>query len=450
MSKSGTCELCGMSDNSYTIEDDSGNVLKVCKLCHDGYLEKTGRDPETEGIVDPVSQIVVDSKTDGSKVQALTPEEMAKLLKPNSEERRKLYASLRKRQRELDAEKDVDKDESKYVQEQLRFLEDIEKEKDVAKEKADARDRADAKERELEDKFDDEEPLSLNKNLDDSLLKGRIVLDGKVDRKTEAALGPLIKGSKKQKERKPLREYPDKEHRRDYAKERVRAAARVKSDDERITITSPEVELKTDKRYKTNLDVAVSEYESGVRFLDVFHYVMHPISYCIFVGVIVLAVATTMFVSSWMQGVINLAAGLGATAACMGLMWYLKSRLMTDRRTYLLRIRQEQILFDSMRTECYRQLRTRYPMIKSIAAACQRLSVIVPFLVVVAGGIAAVVTSFTFYYWLLAPVLVGSACAAILLYYIFALMSNMIYYKLDLEKNAQIQQQTLLDLLSKK
>ena len=72
------------------------------------------------------------------------------------------------------------------------------------------------------------------------------------------------------------------------ARERIHAAANQTIDDERIRITSPEVELRKDRRPKTNLDVAVSEYAGGVRFLDTFKYVLHRISYAVFLGLIVL------------------------------------------------------------------------------------------------------------------------------------------------------------------
>ncbi len=43
MAKNGTCELCGLPDNSYSIESD-GKVFKVCKLCYDGFIDKHGSD----------------------------------------------------------------------------------------------------------------------------------------------------------------------------------------------------------------------------------------------------------------------------------------------------------------------------------------------------------------------------------------------------------------------
>ena len=46
MAKSGACELCGLPDDSYSIEDN-GNVFKVCKLCYDGFIAKHGSDSTT-------------------------------------------------------------------------------------------------------------------------------------------------------------------------------------------------------------------------------------------------------------------------------------------------------------------------------------------------------------------------------------------------------------------
>ena len=100
MAKNGTCELCGLPDDSYTIED-SGNVFKVCKLCHDGFYEKQGIDPSAPP-EDPITKLVSElgiEPTHSSKVETLNDAQMRKLLKPSNDERRKLYASLRKAQK---------------------------------------------------------------------------------------------------------------------------------------------------------------------------------------------------------------------------------------------------------------------------------------------------------------------------------------------------------------
>ena len=47
MASSGVCELCGFADDSFRIEEN-GAVMKVCKFCHDGYLERMGISPEEE------------------------------------------------------------------------------------------------------------------------------------------------------------------------------------------------------------------------------------------------------------------------------------------------------------------------------------------------------------------------------------------------------------------
>ena len=56
MAKSGTCELCGLPDNSYSVED-GGNVFKVCKLCYDGFIAKHGSDSVDDATADDVVEL---------------------------------------------------------------------------------------------------------------------------------------------------------------------------------------------------------------------------------------------------------------------------------------------------------------------------------------------------------------------------------------------------------
>ena len=102
-----------------------------------------------------------------------------------------------------------------------------------------------------------------------------------------------------------------------------------------------------------------------------------------------------------------------------------------------------------MSSPCYRELKTKYPIIKALAWLLSKLSVILPVLVILGGTVAAVVLVFLKLWWLLAPVLAGAVVAAVLLYYIFKFCSEAIYYVLDIERNQQIAQQSLLDMLYK-
>ena len=106
------CELCGYADDSYTIEE-SGTVMKVCKFCHDGYLERMGLSPDAdEPVQDPVTLLDLESAAEISeavgeimnkngeeeqhmKVEPLTEEELNKVLTGGHTRRRKSYSETK-------------------------------------------------------------------------------------------------------------------------------------------------------------------------------------------------------------------------------------------------------------------------------------------------------------------------------------------------------------------
>ena len=51
MAQKGVCELCGFADDSYRIEEN-GAVMRVCKFCHDGHLERMGLSPDADKPLD--------------------------------------------------------------------------------------------------------------------------------------------------------------------------------------------------------------------------------------------------------------------------------------------------------------------------------------------------------------------------------------------------------------
>lgn len=437
MTKKGGCELCGMPDDSYTIEDD-GKVFHVCKLCHDGFIEKHGdllpEDPLSDIVVDKED---IDKESEGSKVHTLSAEQLAKILTPGANERKKIYAAMRKKNREegrdgLTRYKDnnVDDDDSADIEESA-----VETEKT-------------------------KEDLPVNKNYNPDLLADSVGKVMAVDADEDAfkvLLGQKHMGGesdKNNKSNKKLR--ADAKEKRAAYREQLHRDVNRHSDDERIKITSPEVELKTDRRYKTNLEVATAESETSVRFIDAFKYVINPVIYAIFAGAIVLATATGKFIVDW-QGAGNwwlssLVILLGGAAACTAgffLILALKHAVATDRRTWLLKIRQEQILFASVKTDCYRELRTKFPELRALAWFCDKLAYIMPVAAIIGGTVAGVILTFLYYWWLLPVAVVGSVIVAMFLYFLFKLFSNALYYKLEIERNQQIQQQTLLDLLDK-
>lgn len=432
MTKKGTCELCGLPDNSYTIED-GGKVFKVCKLCHDGFAAKQGIDPSElsgDAIDRLVEEMEIDIPQKESKVETLSPDQMAKLLKPSGDEKRKLYASLRKANAlKTGGENTLSADTEQIKQELLQLKDDIEEESIKRAVTNNVRTAASG----LGDAVDSEN----------------------IDQSVEASMKKLI-GSKSPSEREQEQIDNDIRQRRaelkaQAAREKLAKDANPTIDDDRIKITSPEVELKKDIRPKTNYDVATKEHVGAIRFLEAFKYVMHPVSYSAFAGVIVLAVATVlMILSGWKIAVIDFFAGAGAVAVGFLLVWYLKRRFEVDKRTLLLRMRQEQIIFDSIGTACYRELKTKYPIIKAFGWLLGRLSVILSAMVVIGGSIAAVITTFLVEWYWFAPILAGSAIAATLVYYLFKFAADFVNYKLDLERNQQLIQQSLLDLLAKK
>lgn len=407
MAKNGTCELCGLPDNSYSIESD-GNVFKVCKLCYDGFIEKHGSDSAkvTDDDIEKLAgtMAVPASTPAAGKPQTLSPDQMAKLLTPSGDERRKINAAL-KRAAAAKAEEALAADTEELKLELIRAKEEIEQE--VAD--------TDTKEK--------EQTMAVHKSASEAEQDA-------IDRDLKAARA---------------------EEKRAAQREKMQRAANPTIDDERIKITSPEVALKEDSRPKTNFDVATKEHVSSIRFIEAFKYVMHPVVYAIFAGIVVLAVATVLMITStWQRAVINLAAGAGAVAVGALLVWYLKVRFETDRRTLLLRIRQEQIVFESISTPCYRELKTKYPIIKALGWLLEKLAVIIPVIVVIGGTVAAVILTFLQIWWLLAPVTAGAVVGAVIVYYLFKFAADYVHYKLDLERNQQIIQQSLLDILSKK
>ncbi len=510
MAKNGTCELCGLPDDSYTIED-GGNVFKVCKLCHDGFYEKQGIDPSAPP-EDPITKLVSElgiEPTHSSKVETLNDAQMRKLLKPSNDERRKLYASLRKAQKgknnisadteDLKRELEMTNEE---IEAEIKRFEQIKRNNSAGASNAEQEPapepRAESK-RTREDIEEEERRQAVIENVKSaSATLADAVNNDEVDESTEAAMSKLIGGARvahaenartsdeeqpavqtrksEQLERDDtiegqisfdLPEFdgkkPDKPEKTEKSaeldreqklaamRERLQRDANPTIDDERIKITSPEVELKKDVRPKTNLDVAVKEHIGSVRFIDAFKFVMHPATYSIFAGLVVLAISTTFFITmTWKEAIITFAAGAGAVCIGFLLVWYLKRRFAVDRRTLLLRIRQEQILFKSMTSPCYRELKTKYPIIKALAWLLNKLSVLLPVIVIIGGTVSAVVLVFLRFWWLLAPVIAGAVIAAVLVYYILKFAGEAIYYVLDIERNQQIMQQSFLDMLSDK
>lgn len=443
MSKSGTCELCGLPDNSYSVEDN-GNVFKVCKLCYDGFIAKNGSDSTTlPDDVDDIEELArelegVPASVGGARPETLSPEQMAKLLKSDQkrhrqtdsqqksdEERRKADAAA-KRAVAAKVEQTLAADTENITRELLETKEEIMREEErIRAERAEA------------EHSDDNETRIVSSD--------RAETDGAKPQTAESEGRAATKANDRADERQ-------KRAAERYAAElaRLRRAANPTIDDERIKITSPEVELPKDKRLKTNLDVATEGYVGSERFLRAFKYVIHPVAYAVFAGAIVLAVFTALMITmTWKEAVIDFFAAAGAVAIGALLVWYIKRRLEIDRRTVLLRIRQEQILFDSMRSPCYRELKTKYPMIKAAAWLMGRLSVILPVAVIVCGTAAGVICTFLTAWWLMAPMAAGAAIAGVLVYYAFKLAADKINYKLDMERNQQIIEQSMLDILSR-
>lgn len=451
MAKGKTCELCGLPDTSYTIEDD-GNVLHVCKLCYDGYMAQNGD-------VDEMAENLNGEIIGGSKPETLSVEQMAQLLKRGApkqrkqaspqqqrlnEERRKIDAAV-KRAVAAKVEQTLAADTEEITRELLETKAEIEQEERRIQEEQQAQQEA-APTEEAQPAAAEaaEQPEEAQPADDASSALVTVAID------TPATPAVRTKTSAELE-----REREENEARVKLAEEKLLAAihlaANPKIDDERIKITSPEVELAKDTRLKTNLDVATEGHAGTVRFIHAFKYVLHPVTYAIFAGLIAIAVFTALMITkTWKEAVIDLAACAGAVTIGALLVWYLKRRLEVDKRTVLLRIRQEQILFASMISPCYRELKTKYPMIKALAWLLGRLAVIVPVVVLIGGAAAGVITTFMVTWWYAAPVIAASAIGAVLLYYVLKFSADLVQYKLDIERNQQIAEQTQLDLLAKK
>ena len=87
--KKGVCEVCGFADDSYRIEEN-GSVLKVCKFCHDGYLERMGLPPDADEPLEDVTMTLdlaaAGFDGEGAKVETLSEQELAAALKPDRSE----------------------------------------------------------------------------------------------------------------------------------------------------------------------------------------------------------------------------------------------------------------------------------------------------------------------------------------------------------------------------
>lgn len=330
MADKGVCELCGFADDSYRI-DENGTVMKVCKFCHDGYLERMGLSPDADKPVQDVA-LTIDVnalQADDIDFDSMTPEEVQALKDELAGRQNMRVPTLDEQQ--LGTLLSVTEDD-KRVLTGVRQKERRRKKKET--ENADSAliakiEQAEKKNERLQLQFSEEDVQA--------------VADA-ISAKENDMSNKTSKPEKNTREEKEA-----------IARERIHAAANQTIDDERIRITSPEVELRKDRRPKTNLDVAVSEYAGGVRFLDTFKYVLHRISYAVFLGLIVLAVSTVLFIrDGWQHGLIVLGGGLGAVLIGFLLVWYLSRCYELDRRALLLRIRQQEILFESMNSDCYR------------------------------------------------------------------------------------------------
>lgn len=372
MAKKGICELCGFADDSYSIEEN-GNVMKVCKFCHDGYLERMGLPPDADKPLSDVSMTL-----------------------------------------DLDSADDID---AEQIEENLQMK---------------------------------VEPLTeeeLNKVLNGGKIKRRRTVNGE---KSESAFKEEIEREEKAAQGKTYvrADSPDKERQNAKRRRDVMEQVNPKSDDERIKITSPEIPLSKDVRPKTNLDVAVSEYKNSVRFMDAFKYVYNQIVYAVFLGLVVATVATVLFiVDTWQHALIVLGGGIAAIGLSYFVMWYLRYRFDMDKRAYLLRIRQQEILFKSMNSDCYRELKTKFTVLKSLSWLLNKLSVVLPLIVIAGSIVATVIVCFLFLTWLMPIILFGAIIAGVFTYWIVKFLADIVTYQLDAERNQQIQQQTLLDML---
>lgn len=472
MAEKGVCELCGYGDDSYRI-DENGAVMKVCKFCYDGYLERTGLTDEADK---PEDQVLADidldalrnadidtsgmtaqellqlkmelAERENTRVPALDEKQLDSLLAGTEDDKRVLTEvhrkEMRRRKKAAAVGTDDDGEDYKASEELLRSGEEllrvVEGLQNAASDDDEMHDPAGAPliakivaPRSAQAATENETESGDETSSHEEKKHARVASDTSHEKERDMADKP------KEKKR------TDKE---EQAREKIHAAANQTIDDERIRITSPEVELKKDSRPKTNLDVAISEYAGGVRFLDAFKYVVHRISYAVFLGVIVLAVSTVLFIrDGWQHGLITLGAGAGAVLLGFLLAWYLSHCYSLDKRALLLRIRQQEILFASMDGDSYRELRTKYTIVKALGWLLNKLSVLLPLVVLVGGNIAAVILAFLHSYWLFPVLSAGASAAGVLVYYLIKFAADRVAYMLDRERNQQIQQQTLLDIL---
>ena len=105
------CELCGYADDSYSIEEN-GTVMKVCKFCHDGYLERMGLPPDADKpISDVASMLDYESVKDEigaapsesrPKVEPLSEEELNKVLNGGKKRKPKPAPEIKEKEPEDD------------------------------------------------------------------------------------------------------------------------------------------------------------------------------------------------------------------------------------------------------------------------------------------------------------------------------------------------------------
>ena len=461
------CELCGYADDSYSIEEN-GTVMKVCKFCHDGYLERMGLPPDADKpISDVASMLDYESVKDEigaapsesrPKVEPLSEEELNKVLNGGKKRKPKPAPEIKEKEPEDDEIKEeVPAQAVSALSEAADILAEIESiiptdgsEPPVffaAKEEKpqDAKNAASAKEPAAEPETPESaaavgEPEPAEKKTASGVpaaVNTPAVAEGARGSIVAVNESPAIDGYIEEEKRLPEKRKRD-----------IMDEVNPKIDDERIKITSPEVPLSSDARPKTNLDVAVSEYKNSVKFMNAFKYVFHPIVYAILLGVVVATVATVLFiVKGWQAAVYVLGGGIIVIGLGYFLMWYLRTRYDKDKRAYLLRIRQQEILFESMNSDCYRELKTKFTVLKSLEWLLSKLSVLLPLLTILGGIVASVIVCFVYQVWLMPIILFGGIVGGIVVYWTVKFAADLVSYKLDAERNQQIQQQTLLDIL---
>jgi len=390
-----TCELCGFNDNGYTIEDESGQVIKVCKFCRDGHLERNGM------AVDAEEGIVSDFDKTLKTIDDMKAEEV--IVPPPSKKKK---SAPKKTQPKIQKEeiKQNSKQEENAMEDMIKEIEDI-------------------------------------------LMKEDESYEGMADEVCETPITTIMPpplASDRALEKKIAREEKFITRQQDMLK-----AIHPKIDDERIRITSPEVELAPDKRPKTNFDVAAAEFHGSVRFMDAFKLIYNKFLFLIIALLTVTAVAVVQAVllRSWLEPLVTAAGGTVATMLGFGLMWFLFLRMQAARRSLLMRIRQQEILFESVGSDCYRELKTKYTVVKGIATVLFWLAFILPALVAAGTLIAGVIMTFLLQFWILAVAVAVGPLLAAAIFFVIMLKVDLINMSLDKEKNQQLQQQTMLDIL---